>query len=65
MDTMKDSFSPSEKAVENARRVVEGAAAAQREGKGAFALDGQMVDLPVVKRAEAILARASAAGMSD
>jgi citrate lyase beta subunit len=56
-------FSPDEKAIEHARRVVEGAHDAQKAGKGAFVLDGYMVDLPVVKRAEAILARARAAGL--
>ncbi len=39
-----------------ARRVVEGAAAARREGRGAFRLDGKMVDPPVLRRAEQMLA---------
>lgn len=58
-------FTPSEKMIAYARQVVEGADAAQQDGKGVFTLDGQMVDLPVVKRAENILARARAAGKAD
>lgn len=58
-------FMPSGQAIEHAQRVVIGAREAQEEGKGAFALDGQMVDLPVVKRAEAILARAKDAGILE
>ena len=55
-------FAPSDEAVAQARRVVEAAAKHQVEGRGAFALDGKMVDMPVVKAAEWVLARARAAG---
>src|SRR5574340_1722405 len=54
-------FAPSDEAVAQARRVVEAAAQHQTEGRGAFALDGKMVDMPVVKAAEWVLARARAA----
>jgi citrate lyase subunit beta/citryl-CoA lyase len=37
---------------------MEGDAAARAEGRGAFQLDGKMVDPPVVRRAEEILALA-------
>jgi len=47
-------FTPDEKLVHYALQVVEGARAAQQEGKGVFTLDGKLVDLPVVKRAENI-----------
>jgi citrate lyase subunit beta/citryl-CoA lyase len=33
---------------------------ARAEGRGAVALDGRMVDVPVVRRAEKLLARADA-----
>ncbi|MHB0924050.1 MAG: HpcH/HpaI aldolase/citrate lyase family protein [Bellilinea sp.] len=55
-------FAPSDEAIAQARRVVEAAARQQDAGKGAFALDGKMVDMPVVKAAEWVLARARAAG---
>ena len=34
--------------------------AARAEGRGAVALDGRMIDIPVVRRAERLLARAAA-----
>ena len=49
-------FAPSPEEVAHARRVVAAAAEAARAGHGAFSLDGRMVDLPFVKRAEALLA---------
>lgn len=55
-------FAPSDEAIAQALRVVEAAAKNQDAGKGAFALDGKMVDMPVVKAAEWVLARARAAG---
>ncbi|MBC9208941.1 CoA ester lyase, partial [Roseomonas aerophila] len=30
------------------------------EGRGSFALDGKMIDIPIVRRAEALLPRAKA-----
>lgn len=60
---VQQAYTPSAEAVEHAQRVVEGAQIAEAQGMGAYSLDGEMVDLPVVKRAEAILARARAAGL--
>lgn len=51
-------FTPSVKEVQWAIRIVEEARKYAEIGKGAFALEGQMVDAPVIKRAESILARA-------
>jgi citrate lyase beta subunit len=51
-------FTPSEKDVLAAERVLAEAKRYAAEGKGAFTLDGQMVDGPVIRRAESILARA-------
>jgi len=48
-------FSPSSDELAYARRVVD---AAQAAGRGAFALDGRMVDAPFVQRAQALLAAA-------
>ena len=48
-------FQPSQQQLEWARRVLAGSEAATLEGRGAFALDGQMVDAPVVARAEQLL----------
>jgi len=51
-------FSPDPAKVEYARRVVEAFEDGLRRGTASVNLDGKMVDIPVVKRAEVILARA-------
>lgn len=56
-------FTPQPAAIAHARRVVEAARTQQASGVGAFALDGKMVDAPVVKAAEQVLAKARAAGL--
>lgn len=62
VQVVQEAFTPSAEAIEFAKRVVEAAEAYQQAGKGAFALDGKMVDAPVIKAAERILERARAAG---
>lgn len=47
-------------ALEQARRLVEAAQAAAAQGRGAFLLDGRMIDRPEIAQAEALLARAEA-----
>ncbi len=42
-----------------ARRIVTAADEAARDGRGAFLLDGRMVDLPLIARARAVLAEAA------
>jgi citrate lyase subunit beta/citryl-CoA lyase len=49
-------FSPAADEIEWARRVIEAYEQAEREGRGVLALDGVMVDLPVVTRARRVLA---------
>ncbi|POR30982.1 Uncharacterized protein TPAR_08796 [Tolypocladium paradoxum] len=56
-------FGPSEQELEWAVRVDIGDAAARREGKGAWRLDGKMVDAPVLKRARELLQRADKCGI--
>ena len=51
-------FAPSEAEVAWARKVVEGYEREASEGRGAFTLNGAMVDLPVVERARRMLAEA-------
>lgn len=51
-------FAPDAAELDAARRVVE-AAAAQPAGTGAFQVDGRMIDLPFLKRAQALLAGAA------
>jgi citrate lyase beta subunit len=51
-------FTPSPEEVEKAKLLLAQARAYAEKGKGAFALGGEMVDMPVIKRAELVLARA-------
>lgn len=54
---LNEEFAPSEQDVENAQRIVAVYEKAQNEGKGAIALDGKMVDVPVALRAQKLLSR--------
>jgi citrate lyase subunit beta/citryl-CoA lyase len=53
---LNEEFAPRPEEVDHARRVVEAAAQALAEGRGAAALDGRMIDAPVVERARTLLA---------
>lgn len=53
-------FSPSEAEVEQAERIIALDREAAEAGRASFALDGKMIDIPIVQRAEALLARARA-----
>jgi len=53
-------FSPSAEAVTWSERVVAGARDARANGRGAFAIEGRMIDAPIVARAEATLQRQAA-----
>lgn len=55
---LNDAFSPTQEEITRARRIVEAAEQAAREGTGAFLLDGEFVDLPVVTRARTVLEQA-------
>ncbi|MDR0239436.1 MAG: CoA ester lyase [Deltaproteobacteria bacterium] len=54
--TINAAFSPSPEQINWAGRVMAVARRAAGEGKGVASLDGMMIDLPVIKRAERILA---------
>ncbi len=58
----QEAFTPSDDAIAYAKRVVESFEASQKEGKGAYALDGKMIDMPLLKNAQKVLERAKAAG---
>lgn len=53
-------FSPSEAEVTKAKRVLEAMEKAAREGLGAVALDGKLIDIASIKQAEAIVQKADA-----
>jgi citrate lyase beta subunit len=62
VDPVQEAFTPDEAAIASARRLVEAFDAYQAQGSGAFALDGRMIDMPLVKAAKGVLERARAAG---
>ncbi len=53
-----EAFTPSAEAVAQARRLVDAYREHQASGTGAFALDDRMVDTPMLRAAERVLARA-------
>lgn len=55
---VNEAFGVSEDELVHARKVLNEAKAANREGKAAFAIDGSMVDKPIIERAERVLLRA-------
>jgi citrate lyase beta subunit len=62
VESVQKAFTPGEAAIAHARRIVEAFEASQKEGRGAFALDGKMIDMPLLKNAQKVLERAKAAG---
>jgi citrate lyase beta subunit len=58
LDVVHRVFAPTEEELAWARRVVDAYERETGEGRGVFALNGAMVDLPVVERARRILAEA-------
>lgn len=60
--SVQEAFTPSEEVIAYAQRVVETFESSQKEGKGAYALDGKMIDMPLLKNAQKVLDRAKAAG---
>ena len=50
-----DVFSPSEKELDKARRILEAMEKAQQEGAGAVALDGRLIDIASIKQAQVMV----------
>jgi citrate lyase subunit beta-like protein len=63
VEPVQAAFTPGPEAVAHAKRIVETFEEAQRSGAGAYALDGRMIDMPLVKNARKVLERARAAGI--
>ncbi len=55
LDTLNECFSPSAEEIAHAERVVAAFDEAERHGRGSTSLDGWVIDVPVVKRARALL----------
>jgi citrate lyase subunit beta / citryl-CoA lyase len=59
IDAINASFRPSDEEIEWARCAIAAFEAAERDGRGSTSLDGRVIDVPVVKRARAVLAAVS------
>jgi citrate lyase beta subunit len=59
--TINACFSPSPEEIAQARRIVAAYEDAERQGHGSTSLDGRVIDIPVVRRARALLAEAGIA----
>jgi citrate lyase subunit beta-like protein len=62
VEVAQRTFAPGEEEVEWAMRVVIGDAKADASGRGAWTLDGKMIDVPVVGKAKAIVRKAELCG---
>jgi malyl-CoA/(S)-citramalyl-CoA lyase len=58
-------FSPSDADVEQARRILAAMAQAQKEGKGAVALDGRLIDIASIRQAEHLVRTAEQIAAAD
>jgi citrate lyase subunit beta-like protein len=62
VESVQTAFTPNNESIAYAKRIIETFEASQKEGRGAYSLDGKMIDMPLVKNARKVLERAQAAG---
>ena len=62
VEPVQSAFTPDDAAIAHAKQIVETFEASQARGAGAYALDGKMIDMPLLKNAQIVLERAKAAG---
>lgn len=58
---VQEAFTPDDAAIASALRVIQAARENLAQGRGAFALDNRMIDMPLIRAAERVLALARAA----
>lgn len=58
IETVNEMFSPSQKTIDWAKRILQAKIDADKKGLGAFSVDGKMVDKPIIERAQKILKKA-------
>ena len=63
VDTVQRVFAVGDEEAEWAVRVLAADRKAAKQGKGAWTLDGKMIDAPVVGKARAVVSRAGACGL--
>ena len=57
VEPVQTAFTPNDEAITYARRIVETFEASQKEGRGAYSLDGKMIDMPLLRNAQKVLER--------
>ena len=65
LDIINSVYSPSEDEISQAQREIEAFEEAAAMGRGSTSLDGKVIDVPVVKRAQALIERARAMGLAE
>lgn len=65
VSVINDKFTPDAEQREWAQKVLSATEKAEQEGKGVFAVDGEMIDAPLIAQAERIQRRARAAGVLE
>lgn len=63
VDTVQECYSPSDGELDWAMRIIVGDQKAEQQGKGAWSLDGRMIDVPVVDKAKAAVSNGGACGV--
>jgi citrate lyase beta subunit len=59
---VQTAFTPTDQEIQEAEDLISQFATQQLEGRGAFAINGKMIDAPIIKAAQSVLERARAAG---
>jgi citrate lyase beta subunit len=62
IEPIHEVFTPSDEQIRRAQQLIEAHDAHQASGTGVFAYEGRMVDMPMIRAAERVIARAKAAG---
>ncbi len=57
VDILNEEFTPSEEAVGQSRAIIAAYGTAKAEGRGSVEYEGKMIDEPIIRRAEQVLAR--------
>lgn len=58
IELLHNLFAPTQKDVDQAKRIIEAAEEAERQGSGVISLNGKMIDAPIIDRAKLVLERA-------
>ncbi|MCA9905746.1 MAG: CoA ester lyase [Anaerolineae bacterium] len=64
IEIIQQTFTPTPEEIQRAQRLIVAHDLQQAAGSGVFAFDGKMVDMPMIRAAQTILARAKVAGIT-